>query len=242
MFKPELVISNTTTFFSGNLENIFKKAKKNGFKYLEILPYRWTTPAEVLNLEKKYNIQVVGIHLPPAAAQKGFLNKVLSPIWPFYLGSIIGNPALTLVEIFKKMEHDFYIVSHADLIEEILQNLPNLLMENIPYYKNTDPVFWDPIKIKKLYPSAKFAFDPGHFETTPNYPSQLLETYQTVKPEVVHISYGNFPPHVLPNQKEQEELKAMLKIHSPKYIVLETNPLVSVKKGKEILEKLINPF
>ena len=62
--RPELVLSNTTTFFSGRLENVFKKAKKHGFKYLEILPYRWTNPAEVLNLEKKYQIQVVGIHLP----------------------------------------------------------------------------------------------------------------------------------------------------------------------------------
>ena len=64
MPKPELVLSNTTTFFTGRMESLFKKAKKYGFKYLEIVPYRWTTPEEILALEKKYQIQVAGIHMP----------------------------------------------------------------------------------------------------------------------------------------------------------------------------------
>ena len=54
MSKTELVLSNTTTFFGGNIEAIFKKAVKHGFKYIELVPYRWVTPEQVIGLEKEY--------------------------------------------------------------------------------------------------------------------------------------------------------------------------------------------
>lgn len=254
MPKPELVLSNATTFFSGRLENVFKKAKKHGFKYLEILPYRWTTPEEILALEKKYQIQVVGIHLPQwwsgslrqiIKKQSKIYEQLLSLAGDLFVGSVVKNPSLKIAEILKKQNRDFYLLFHANLVWQARSEFLKLTkqfaaaIENIPYHKKYPLVYWDPLKIKEAYPAIQIAFDIGHFETVPNFASKLLETYAQIKPAIIHISYGNFPPHILPNQKQQAELKEMLQIHQPKYIVLETNPLVSVKRGKKFLEKII---
>ncbi|MDP3741378.1 MAG: hypothetical protein Q8R08_03585 [bacterium] len=242
MTKSDLVLSNATTFFSGNIEKVFQKAKKYGFRFLEILPYRWTRTEEILNLEARYNIKVVGIHLPPGKP-KNFLEKILNPFWVFYLGRAKQSPGWDIAQAFKRQKRDFYLLCHSDLIAELdnklFSDLP-IVIENIPYYGGKYPeVLWDPIQILQTHPQTKLVFDPGHFSSTPRA-AKLLQIYPVLQPEAIHIGYNNFPPHLLPNQKEREELKMMLEIHRPRYIVLETNPLVSVKKGKKILDALID--
>lgn len=245
MSKPELVLSNTTTFFSGNLKNVFKKAKKYGFKYLEIVPYRWTSLPEILDLEKRYQVKVVGIHLPPAKST-ATLEKILEPIWNFYLGPVEENPGLELAKYFSThTDRHFYLLFHADLaaanknFKEISKKNP-VVVENIPYYNNVNPLFWDIQKISKAFPDSAYAFDPGHFKTIPNPNISILEAYSLLRPKIIHISYNRGFFHTLPNAQDIKELKSMLQIHIPNYLVLETNPLVSVKKGREIMEKIIN--
>lgn len=215
---PKLVLSNTTTFFSGKIERVFQKAKKHGFQYLEIVPYRWTSPDEVLRLEQKYQIQVVGIHMPEWWDKPTF--DLRTPLWAIYLGNGKHSPALRLAEKLKTLGRDFYLLFHSDVaaaMGEVFQKLSSrfhTVLENVP----GEPVH-NPISV----------FDPGHFG--PGIPQ--------LKPEIIHISYNHgLFPHTLPNKREQAELQEMLKIYKPRYIVIETNPLVSVKKAKQIIENL----
>ncbi|MBI4050848.1 MAG: hypothetical protein HY396_02645 [Candidatus Doudnabacteria bacterium] len=252
--RPELVLSNTTTFFSGNIEAVFRKAKKYGFKYLEVVPYRWTKPVKIYELSRKYGIEIAGIHMPPASKKSGILEKLLAFVWEFYLGSGSANPGLKLAEVFVKTRQNPvpYLLFHADVVYEMGGNFDklakklNTVVENIPYQTNRPQFFWNPIAIRQEMRKRRLkvglVFDPGHFhQTQEKIPRlNLLETYQKTKPEIIHISYHDKGIHTLPNQKEQKELRQMLKLHKPQYIVIETNPLVSVKKGKEILEKIID--
>lgn len=250
--NTELVLSNTTTFFSGKIEKVFRKAKKYGFKYLEIIPYRWTKVEKILDLENHYAIKVVGVHLPPGKP-KNFFEKILNLLWAVFLGPYYKNPGLALAQAFKSQNRDFYLLCHADVayemgpkFDELTQRFP-VVIENIPGHPGNQEFYWNPVKIqkelleKKL--SAGLVFDPEHFQMSQKIfssSSSILETYYEIYPKVIHISYSNGGIHTLPNKKELEDLKQMLKIHPPRYIVLETNPLVSVKKGKEILEKIIS--
>lgn len=252
MNRPELVLSNTTTFFSGNLEKVFRKAKKYGFKYLEIIPYRWTKVKKILDLENHYDIKVIGIHLPPGKP-KNFFEKILNLLWAVFLGPYYKNPGLALAEAFKNQNRDFYLLCHADLASEMGPKFTELtkrfpvVVENIPRHPGNKEFYWNPVSIQKALLeqrlSAGLVFDPEHFQMSQKiFPSSssILETYREISPKAIHISYSNGSVHTLPNQKEIEDLKQMLKIHSPKYIILETNPLVSVKKGKEILKRIVN--
>ena len=85
-------------------------------------------------------------------------------------------------------------------------------------------------------------FDHNHFIQARQryYPHlNIFEAYRQAQPEVIHISYDNLLPAGLPNQKQQEELKELLKIHQPQYITIETNPLVSIRKAKQLLDQII---
>src|SRR3989344_3986847 len=218
MPKPELVLSNTTTFFTGRMESLFKKAKKYGFKYLEIIPYRWTTPEEILALEKKYQIQVD-------------------------LGAAANSPGLAIAKALA--ERKPYLLLHADLMDQMgnqvrtLSEQFHVLAENVPYQKNAPRYYWDPAAIPSQFQTG-LVFDPGHYKKSALIVPGLdiLEAYRKTAPEVVHISYKD-RQHTLPNKGEREELRQMLSIHYPRYLVLETNPWVSVKKGKILLEELI---
>ena len=241
MPKPELVLSNTTTFFTGRMESLFKKAKKYGFKYLEIIPYRWTTPEEILALEKKYQIQVAGIHMPL------WWNKpplgIINSIFQFYLGAAANSPGLAIAKALA--ERKPYLLLHADLMDQMgnqvrtLSEQFHVLAENVPYQKNAPRYYWDPAAIPSQFQTG-LVFDPGHYKKSALIVPGLdiLEAYRKTAPEVVHISYKD-PRHTLPNKEEREELRQMLSIHYPRYLVLETNPVVSVKKGKVLLEELI---
>lgn len=250
MTKPELVLSNTTSFFIGGIPAVFKNAKKYGFKYVEIIPYRWTTPSQILNLEKKYGVEVAGIHLTPIwqnsyleveAAQPGLLRKFFMLLFHFYLNNIRQNPGLAIAKAF--LPRRPYVIFHTALAKAMGAQFDNLtrqinaVVENIPYEENPEPFFWDPRAIP-----YKQVLDIGHFNQSREKLPELnfLEIYRAAPPEIIHISYNRWFVHLLPNKKEQEELAAMLKIHAPKYITIETNPLVSIKRAKKLLDQIIN--
>ncbi|MDP3993734.1 MAG: hypothetical protein U1C57_01470 [Candidatus Doudnabacteria bacterium] len=236
----KLVLSNTTTFFSGRIESVFKKAKKNGFKYVEIIPYRWTTAQEVSNLEKKYGVQVAGIHMPQYWLRNP-KSSIFNLVFGFYLGGAANSPGFAITKSLSNRRP--YLLFHANVADEMgdksreISHQFHTLVENIPYRTNYPENYWNPVVSKE----SGFVFDPGHYKETPTdipHPD-MLEVYEKTLPEVVHISYNTWFQHVLPDKKEQDELRRCFSIHRPRYLVLETNPLVSVKKGKAMLEKLI---
>lgn len=258
MQKPELVLSNTTSFFFGGIKAAFQNAQKFGFKYLEIIPYRWTTPAEILQLEQQYGIQVIGIHLPvwwqhsladELKRQTSVLGKFFTFVWQFYLGAGVKSPALQIVKALREREP--YVLFHTSVVAEMGKTITqiaqkfHLVIENVPYEAGLPNFFWNPVEILKTFQNqglkTDVLLDLGHFhQSMRRLPKlDLFETYRQTRPEVIHISYNSHGIHLLPDQKEQTELVTLLKIHSPRYIVLETNPLVSIKRGKALLEKLI---
>lgn len=234
MVKPELVLSNTTTFFRGNIEAVFKKAKKHGFRFLELLPYRWNTPEQIYNLSREYGIEIAGIHMPPLREKEktGFFDQ----LWNFYLGSAEAGPGIPLAELLIEAKQNPvpYVLFHADLIEKVpqqerekLQNNLRLAIENVP---------------GKPLQAPLLVFDPSHYLRSPHRrPEQdIAEIYRELAPEVLHISF-DYPPlfHTLPKIAEQKALARMLKAHKPRYIVLETNPAVSVKRAKRLIGDLL---
>jgi len=240
--KPQLVLSNATSFFFG-LEKLFKNAKKYGFKYVEIVPYRWTTPEEVKRLVNKYQIRVAGVHLPFIwqSLLKAIKNtpviqeKISYPIVHYYLGAADDSPAAAIAKEFS--EQPPYFVVHSNIATEmgsekfkyLLESGFHVVIENVP-------------EDRKLAKSG--VFDHNHFIQARRryYPNlDILEAYKQALPEVIHISYDHLLPAGLPNAREQNELKQLLKIHQPRYIVMETNPLVSIKKGRLLLEKILHP-
>lgn len=259
MSKPELVLSNTTSFFIGGIKATFRTAKKLGFKYVEVIPYPWTKPEEILKLEKKYGVQVAGIHMPvwwgksmwqELAKRPGLWEKSFVPIWQFFLGNARKSPGLKLAEMLG--EHRPYLIFHTNALDDMGKEIQELvqkfhiLAENLDYHQSYPRWYWDLLELKRKFQeeygvSPGFVFDHGHFrQTVKKVPDlNLLEIYRQIAPEVVHVSYNNRSIHSLPNQKEQMELGQMLKIHSPKYLTLETNPFISVKKGLKILEQIL---
>lgn len=264
MSRSKLVLSNATTFFTGSIEAVFKKAKKHGFQYLEIIPYRWTTTKQILNLEKQYQIEVVGIHLPlwwnkslKQVIQNYKLNKLMSLMilpfmimWNFYLGGGENNPSLKIAEALQtKHGRKPYLVVHTNLIPEIknfnaLARKFDVAIENFPGGAAHAQNLINPISIKQNYKTnelnAKIVFDSGHYKiTTTKLPNltNIIDAYKTVKPEILHIGYKSY--HILPDKNEYAELKQMLLLHSPEYIVIETNPLVSVNKARQMFEALL---
>ncbi|OGE75981.1 MAG: hypothetical protein A3C85_00780 [Candidatus Doudnabacteria bacterium RIFCSPHIGHO2_02_FULL_48_21] len=252
---PDLVLSNTTSFFSGNIEQVFKNAKKYGFKYVEIVPYRWITAQQILSLQKKYGVTVAGIHLPVwwdaslrqiLREKPGALEKLFSCIFQVYLGDAKTSPGLKIAKALAYL--DPYVLIHSNLALEMGPEFENItsqfrvVVENIASEFGPEKILWDPITIKKELGKRGIkglVFDPGHFgQSARNIPGlDALATYQLVTPEVVHISYNSRFNHLLPDEKEQEELRAMLRLHKPKYLVIETNPLVSIKKAKKLLDQ-----
>lgn len=259
MIKPRLVLSSTTSFFFGGIRAAFQNAAKYGFKYLEIIPYRWSDPQKILELQKKYGVKVAGIHLTQwwgrsvwqmLREKPGFWEKLFVLVWQFYLGDSAKNPGW---QIAQKLDDRPYLVIHADVAAHMGENLKtlarkfNLAIENLQYEPAYPKFYWHAEALKKEMTARadsqiNFVFDPGHFglkPIPPNTPS-LAEAYQILKPEVVHVGYHNGAYHTLPNPQEQEELKKLLQIHPPRYLVLETNPLVSIQKSKKILENILN--
>lgn len=238
MNKPELVLSNTTSFFSGKIESLFKNAKKYGFKYVEVVPYRGNTPRQILNLQKQYAVTVAGVHLPntswdssvwPEIKQaEGLWEKIWTAVFHAYLGNVEQNPG---IQITSALENP-YLLIHSNVAAQMgdkfnrLSRQFHVVVENVP-------------GDTALFPGG--IFDHGHFnETRQDFPNlNLLALYEQAKPEIIHISYNSRFIHLLPNHKEQAELKQLLKVHQPKYMILETNPLVSIKKGKALLDKII---
>lgn len=259
MQRPELVLSNTTSFFIGGLPALFKNAKKYGFKYVEIVPYRWTTPGQILDLSKKYSIQVAGIHMPTWWNQdiwqelkhrEGILEKFFALIFNFYLRGAEKNPWRQIMQALAPQSP--YLLIHTNVVYEMGEGFDEVaktfrvVIENIPFSSHRQLEFyWNPHKIdqemKARGLTTGLVFDAGHFDQTrQKLPYlELLEIYRQISPEAIHISYNSRGIHLLPNKKEQEELKTLLKIRAPKYIVLETNPLVSIKKGKKLLDDLL---
>lgn len=249
MNHSQLVLSNTATFFGGNIEALFRKARKYGFQYLEVIPYRWNTPQQILNLERKYDLKVVGIHLPPnswddslskiLSTKHGLWEKFFTSVWHFYLGKARISPALKIASALQNLS---YVVVHANVMRDMGQEFESLgkrlplLVENLPYESSYPELFWNPAKLP--CPSL---FDPGHFLQTLQTKTELhiLEVYEQIKPRVIHISYNTHFHHLLPDLREQREFIEMLKIHRPEFVTIETNPLVNPGKGKRLLEKLI---
>lgn len=263
MPKPELVLSNTTSFFGGNIETVFKNAKRFGFKYLEIIPYAWVSPEEILKLQEKYQVQIAGIHLPPVwkkrtfleafAKGQGIISKFFNLIWKIYLGEVESNPGLKLAKILQEKSHKPYLLIHTNIVDELKDEFASItssfhiVVENIIYDEDFPEFYWEPRTAKSLLQEKRipvgWAFDPAHYlYAIKKFPHlDMLETYKQISPEVIHIGYDNaFIPHLLPNKKERDRLTQMFKIHQPKYVVIESNPLVSIKKARKLLEELIN--
>ncbi len=266
MSKPELVLSNTTTFFSGNIESVFRKAKKHGFKFLEILPYRWTTPEQILRLTKKYDIQIAGIHMPEwwnmpllevVKRKGGILQKILTFVWNIYLGAGVKNSGLKIAEAVGQNQQNYspYVLFHPNLVLEMgdafdpITKRFHTVVENLPYHKNDNVTdfHWNPVTIQRNMQKRGLAtgivLDAGHFmqtiERQPKLGLNIIQTYQQIRPEIVHISYNNGALHTLPNEKEQADLIQMLRIHSSRYIVIETNPLINAGSAKTLLDEII---
>lgn len=232
MVKPELVLSNTATFFSGNIEAIFKKARAAGFKLLELLPYRWNTPEQIYNLSREYELGIAGIHLPPSWDKEK--TSMFNKLWDFYLGGAKTSPGLQLAQILNEDKQNPYVLLHADLADKIppaemaaLQRDFRLGIENVPENALESPIM---------------IFDPSHYLRSPHrHPeTDIAEIYRQLQPETVHISF-DYPPqlHTLPRVEEQKALARMLKAHRPRYIVIETNPAVNVRKAKRLLSDII---
>lgn len=256
--KPELVLSNTTSFFIGGIPATFKNAKKYGFKYLEILPYRWTSPEQILKLEQKYGVQVAGIHMPvwwkktfwgEFRDRFSLFEKALYLPWQFYLGDAAKSSGLAIADALAARKP--YMLLHSNLLRDMGPEISHIaakyhvVVENIPYDQRYSRHLWDPLEILKYFKNRNLpgglVFDVGHFnQVIKALPEiNLFETYRQFIPEVIHISYMSGGIHVLPNKKEQAELVELLKIHPPRYITIETNPWVSVKKAKKLMEEII---
>lgn len=255
----ELVLSSTTSFFRGNLKAAFQNARKFGFSYLEIIPYRWSNPQEILKLEKEYGVQVVGIHLTEWWRKSfwqafrdcpDFWEKLFSPIWQFYLGNSVMSSSWQIAQSLRDRKP--YLVLHANLLFEMgepelrkLSSEYRILAENLPFYPQYPKSYWDLNALKAdmqqrgIVPG--FVFDPGHFyQNRQKHPElDIFQTYQNIKPEVIHISYNNFGFHNLPNRQEQTELSSLLRLHKPQYLVLETRPDISLAKSKRLMEKIL---
>ncbi|TSA44858.1 hypothetical protein D4R52_03600, partial [bacterium] len=217
-----------------------------------------TRPAQILSLEKKYGIEVAGIHLPTwwkkscwrlLSKQPGIFSKLSSLIIHFYLGCADQNPGWQIAEALGA-KHP-YVIFHTDVVADMGKifneraDSIHAVIENIPYYQGNADFYWNPAATEKEMRNrglnAGMAFDPGHFgETVNQMPNlNLLESYKQFRPEIIHISYNSHGLHLLPDEKEQEELQKMVQIYPPKYIVIETMPWVSAKKAKKMMEEII---
>ena len=257
MNHPELVLSNTTSFFSGNIENLFKNARKYGFHYIEIVPSRGIKPEQILSLQNRYGVKVAGIHLPTVWSETlmktikekpGLFEQFFAVVFNFYLGKAKYSPGMDIARTLADQRP--YLLIHSNVVKELSAEFEPIakefhtVAENIPRVYGHDPLLWDPVTIQnQLVPRGLkgLVFDVGHYnQTMQDLPElNLFEMYQQIAPEVIHISYNSLLIHLLPNKKEQEDLKKLLQIHQPKYITIETNPLISIKKGKLLLEKII---
>jgi len=258
MQSPQLLLSSTTSFFFGGIKAAFQNARKYGFDGLEIIPYRWTRPEEILELEKQYQVKVMGIHLPQwwqkslgeaFRAEPTLFEKLLVPLWQYALGVAKNSVGLAIARSLE--ERRPYLLVHSNVTEEAggeflpLAKTFNVVIENIPYYPKSSPTLWDPAQIKQKNQEAGLhsgvVFDPGHLRSAiKQVPgTNPIELYRQARPEIIHISYNSGGIHILPNAKEQTQLRQMLQIHKPRYIVLETNPWVSIRKGKRLLEELL---
>lgn len=246
----EIALSNATTFFTGRLEAVFRKAKKHGLKYLEILPYRWTVPEQVLALQKKYGIEVAGLHLPQwwqktygqlCRERRGLLEKIINLVLQFYLGNAAQSPAWKILAALRPRRP--YVLFHGDLVSQIeptkfaaLQKEHHAVIENVMPSPTAPRRHWDPREIKKIAPVV---LDPAHFGALrPDLP----EISSQVRPEIIHIGYEHGFPfyHDLPNAAEQAVLRQILRLSPPRFLVLETYPWVSAKKGIKLLRKIIS--
>lgn len=234
----DLVLSNTTSFFSGNLEALFRNAKKYGFRYVEIIPYRWTRPEQILKWQEKYGVTVAGVHLPTASwdrsawqefrQARGLWGKFWTLVLRVYLGNAQASPGLKIASALGSP----YVLIHQDVAQQMLEKFTevtrdfHVVIENIP----SQPVL-----------APRGVFDHGHFnESRRADPSlDIYESYRQAQPEVIHISYNSRFVHLLPGPQEQEELKRLLKLHQPRYVTIETNPLVSIRKGKNLLSTIL---
>ena len=209
---------------------------------MEIAPYRWTRPDQVRHLVNKYQVHLAGIHLPfvwqsmfkAMGSTPVIQEKIAYPLIQFYLGNVVNSPAVAIAQEFSK-ERPYFLI-HSNIASEMgpdkfqaLQSQYHVAIENIPEDRHL---------------STHGVFDHNHFIHSrqryfPNL--DIFEAYKQARPEVIHISYDNLLPASLPNVQQQEELKQLLKIHQPKYITIETNPLISIKKGKLLLEKILHP-
>lgn len=172
--------------------------------------------------------------MPPAweKAEKGFFNKV----WDFYLGPAKSSPGIHLAETLMETKQNPvpYLLFHADLVEQVppeeqarLKNNFRLAIENVSRQPLKPPIM---------------IFDPSHYLLSPHrHPEKdIAEIYRQLEPEVLHVGF-DYPPllHALPKPREQRLLLRMLKLWQPRYIVIETNPAVSVKKAKTLLEDIV---
>src|SRR3989338_3472321 len=258
MQSPQLLLSNTSSFFFGGIKAAFQNARKYGFDGLEIIPYRWTSPGEILSLEKRYGIKVAGIHLPPwwnknlwqaVREPSSLFEKTLAPVWHLFLCSARNSAGLAIARVLA--ERKPYVLMHSNVTVEAANEFSaltkafDIVVEKLTYYPQYAPPLWDPGLARQKNQAngvrCGLVFDPGHFSrAVAKLPgTNPVETYKQARPEIIHISYNSATVHGLPNSEEQKELQAMLKIHQPRYIVLETNPFVSIKKGKEMLDRLL---
>lgn len=240
MLTPKLVLSSTTTFFTGSMEAVFKKARQHGFRYLEILPYRWTTAAEILALEKKYGIQVAGIHLPlPWEKTFNPFNLAINTITAFYIGAGNLKPGFHIADALSARRP--YLLFHSDLVWQDKKRFDeakktyNAVIENLSEKPAMPPRLWDPEQISETSPMI---FDPAHYGVGRH---DLLDKYRKIKPLGIHLAFDHGFPlyHDIPDARETGLVKQMLQIHTPEYLILECYPWTDIAKGKKIMDDLI---
>ena len=205
---PDLVLSNTTSFFSGNIEQVFKNAKKYGFKYVEIVPYRWITAQQILSLQKKYGVTVAGIHLPVwwdaslrqiLREKPGALEKLFSCIFQVYLGDAKTSPGLKIAKALAYL--DPYVLIHSNLALEMGPEFENItsqfrvVVENIASEFGPEKILWDPITIKKELGKRGIkglVFDPGHLFAGTRWMASARTTFKIRVKTACYYYYNGY--------------------------------------------------
>jgi len=263
----ELLISSSAA--GGlNTEKAFKIGRNLGVQGIELLPYKWSpkgssgTPEKMLDLARKYNLPIRGIHLPfwwdtkslPQVIRSlyGLNEKALHLVYQFLIG-----PGNKNCNAFRLMEQcpEAYILLHPDTFRQMPTEdkkrlaRKEVFFENERIKKGENNTFEEILKRTIPYAvtfgiDANLMFDPRHYQTNSRRGSikqrDLSEIWRNYRPAGLHFSFlGQGYNCVLPDPKTWDLLKEAIKENPPKELVLEIGPNKErdMEKAREIIQK-----
>jgi len=244
-------------------EQAFAIARKFGFDGLELFPYRWTNPTNIAELSNRYQVPVVGIHIPfwwhtkslqkVIASETLLKEKVFACIWAGIFGA--GHLNCTAVKLMKELPAAYCLI-HPDTFDQALRERHYFLtkdrltfFENERPKKNTNEWTHNPFSIRShviplQFDRYRLMFDPGHAvlaQEQGQLPEvSVSELYEQLRPEGLHLSFsGNGRLHDLPTVDEWNRLAEQIKQRPPRYLVVETKPGPGSRKRVEMARSMI---